>query len=202
MTIFEQVKAAVPLKDAAERYGFKATRTCMIRCPFHNDSNPSMKLNPSYFYCFGCGENGDVIDFVGRLFGIKPIDAAKKLATDFGLDYAAGEAVIRPQVYRKADVYNDRERECFGVLCDYLHLLEEWKITYAPKTPDEDFDDRFVEACQRLGYIEYLIYFIIDEDIEDRHEVVNELITNGTIGNLRKRIEKIREENRYEQYEQ
>ncbi|MCC8169900.1 MAG: CHC2 zinc finger domain-containing protein [Oscillospiraceae bacterium] len=202
MTIFEQVKAAVPLKDAAERYGFKVTRTCMICCPFHNDSNPSMKLNSSYFYCFGCGENGDVIDFVNRLFDIKPIDAAKKLAVDFGLDYAAGDAVVRPQVYHKADVYSDRERECFGILCDYLHLLEEWKITFAPKTPDEDFDDRFVEACQRLGYIEYLIDFIIDEDIEDRHEVVNELITDGTIGNLRKRIEKIREENRYEQYEQ
>lgn len=123
---------------------------------------------------------------------------------DFGIDTgcAADDAVVRPQVYRKIDVYNDRERECFGVLCDYLHLLEEWKITFAPKTPDEDFDDRFVEACQRLGYIEYLIDFIIDEDIEDRHEVVNELITDGTIKNLQERIQRLQEEGYYEQYEQ
>ena len=37
---------------------------------------------------------------------------------------------------------------CFRVLTDYLHLLEDWKVRYAPKTPDEPYDDRFVEACQ------------------------------------------------------
>ncbi|MCD8026788.1 MAG: CHC2 zinc finger domain-containing protein [Clostridiales bacterium] len=66
MNIFEQVKSAVPLPAAAEQYGIKATHD-MICCPFHNDHTPSMKLNPNYFYCFGCGENGDVIDFVGKL---------------------------------------------------------------------------------------------------------------------------------------
>ena len=37
---------------------------------------------------------------------------------------------------------------CFRVLTDYLHLLEDWKVRYAPKTPEEALDDRFVEACQ------------------------------------------------------
>ena len=45
---------------------------------------------------------------------------------------------------------------CFRVLTDYLHLLEDWKVRYAPKTPDDALDDRFVEACQMLDYIEYL----------------------------------------------
>ena len=41
---------------------------------------------------------------------------------------------------------------------DYLHLLEDWKVRYAPKTPDDDLDDRFVEACQMIDYIEYLAF--------------------------------------------
>ncbi len=45
---------------------------------------------------------------------------------------------------------------CFRVLTDYLHLLEDWKVRYAPKTPDDALDDRFVEACQMIDYIEYL----------------------------------------------
>ena len=45
---------------------------------------------------------------------------------------------------------------CFRVLTDYLHLLEDWKVRYAPKTPEEALDDRFVEACQMHCPIEYM----------------------------------------------
>ena len=53
----------------AERYGIKVNRNGMCVCPFHNDKNPSMKVDRR-FYCFGCGATGDVIDFVSRLHGI------------------------------------------------------------------------------------------------------------------------------------
>lgn len=86
MTIFEKVKASFILKDAVEHYGIKLVGNNMICCPFHNDRHPSMKLNDDYSYCFGCGETGDVVDFVSKLFGIKPFEASKRLATDFGID--------------------------------------------------------------------------------------------------------------------
>ena len=44
-----------------------------------------MKLNERYFYCFGCGATGDVIDLVARLFVLRSFEAAQKLAQDFGL---------------------------------------------------------------------------------------------------------------------
>ena len=84
MTFFETVKNAVTVKQAAEHYGCKVNRGDMICCPFHDDRHPSMKLNEDYFYCFGCGTTGDVIDFVARLFGLSSYEAAKKLAY---LDY-------------------------------------------------------------------------------------------------------------------
>ena len=68
MTLFELVKQAVCVPEAATYYGLQVSRNRMVCCPFHNDRHPSMKLNERYFYCFGCGATGDVIDLVARLF--------------------------------------------------------------------------------------------------------------------------------------
>ena len=43
------------------------------------------------------------------------------------------------------------------MLRDYLHLLEEWRTTCAPKTPNEEMDDRFVEALLMVDCVEYLL---------------------------------------------
>ncbi len=86
MDLFTQIKMAVSVKEAAEYYGLEVNRGNMVCCPFHNDRTPSMKLNEDYFYCFGCGATGDVIDLVAKLFNLSSYDAAKKLAYDFGID--------------------------------------------------------------------------------------------------------------------
>ena len=83
MNIFETVKAAVTVRQAAEHYGLKINRSGMICCPFHDDRHPSLKLNEDYFYCFGCGAKGDVIDFVARLLDLSAYEAAQRLAADF-----------------------------------------------------------------------------------------------------------------------
>lgn len=90
MNIFEEVKAAVSVREAVAFYGIKVNRSNMCCCPFHRDRQPSMKVDGKEFgkfYCFGCGETGDVIDFVEKLFGLAPADAAKKLAEDFHIPY-------------------------------------------------------------------------------------------------------------------
>ena len=158
MNLFETVKSAVTVKQAAEHYGCKINRSDMICCPFHDDRHPSMKLNRDYFYCFGCGATGDVIDFVARLFGLSSYEAAKKLAHDFGIDPdkpPAAMALKKP--YPLARAFRDEEMYCQRVLCDYLHLLEHWKIEYVPQSPEDDLDDRFVEACHMIEYIDHLL---------------------------------------------
>ena len=70
---------------------------------------------------------------------------------------------------------------CFRVLTDYLHLLEDWKVRYAPKTPEEALDDRFVEACQMLCHIEYMADILTVGDLEERVAVVDELMKDGKI---------------------
>lgn len=86
MKLFESVKAAVTLRRAAETYGLRVLPNGMTCCPFHEDRHPSLKLNEDYFFCFGCGASGDVIDFTARLFGISLKDAAEKLAADFSIN--------------------------------------------------------------------------------------------------------------------
>ena len=150
MTIYETIKAAISVKQAAEHYGLKVNRNGMACCPFHNDRHPSLKLNEDYFFCFGCGAKGDVIDLVARLFNLTSLQAAQKLASDFGLDPKppTAAAMVKPK-HPYIRQFREDERLCSRVLTDYLHLLEDWKVRYAPKTPDDALDDRFVE-CQEI----------------------------------------------------
>lgn len=113
MNLFEAVKAAVTPHMAAERYGLPVRQGNMICCPFHADRTPSMKLNEDYFYCFGCGASGDVIDLAARLFGLSGYDAAKKLAADFGI--TGQKPSILAKLQRGAS-QAETERRCFRVL--------------------------------------------------------------------------------------
>ena len=195
MNVFEAIKAAVPMREAAEHYGLRVLPNGMACCPFHEDHHPSLKLNEDYFFCFGCGAKGDVIDLVARLFDLSSYEAAQKLAADFGLDPKppTAAAMVKP---KRPYIRQFREDEmlCFRVLMDYLHLLEDWKVRYAPKTPDDDLDDRFVEACQMIDYIEYLADILTVGDLEERVAVVDELMKESKIAFLRNYVARKRKE--------
>ena len=189
MTIYEIIKAAISVKQAAKHYGLNVNRNGMACCPFHNDRHPSLKLNEDYFFCFGCGAKGDVIDLVARLFDLSSYEAAQKLAADFGLDPKppTAAAMVKP---KRPYIRQFRENEmlCFRVLTDYLHLLEDWKVRYAPKTPEEALDDRFVEACQMHCYIEYMADVLTVGDLEERVALVDKLMQDGKIAFLQEYI--------------
>ena len=128
MNLFETVKSAVTVKQAAEYYGCKVNRGDMICCPFHDDRHPSMKLNRDYFYCFGCGATGDVIDFVARLFGLSSYEAAKKLAYDFGIDPdkpPAAMALKKPYPLRRISAtMRYTASGCSAIICICWNALE------------------------------------------------------------------------------
>ena len=76
--IFDQIKEQISTREAAERYGLEIDRYGKTLCPFHEDHDPSMKIDRN-FVCFGCGAKGDVITFTSLLFRLSPYEAAKKL---------------------------------------------------------------------------------------------------------------------------
>ena len=195
MNQFESVKAAVNLRQAAEHYGLTVSRNGMTCCPFHTDQHPSMKLNEDYFYCFGCGASGDVIDFTGRLFGISLKDAAEKLVADFSIS-----ADTKPVATRQNPSRLD-ELHCRRVLTDYLHLLKVWKNRYAPRTPEDSLDDRFVESCQQYDRIAGLLE-MLDEAIPTEHRhAVSALIADGSIAFWERIVTENQKEERHRVYE-
>ena len=175
MNQFESVKAAVPLRQAAETYGLSVSRNGMTCCPFHEDRHPSLKLNKDYFYCFGCHASGDVIDFTGRLFGISLKDAVTKLAADFGVSEDARQVSVRQNPFRLDEL------RCRRALTDYLHLLKKWKTQYAPNTPEDSLDDRFVESCQQYDRIAGLLEMLDEASPTQRSHAVSALTADGSV---------------------
>ena len=175
MKLFESVKAAVPLRQAAETYGLSVSRNGMTCCPFHEDRHPSMKLNEDYFFCFGCGASGDVIDFTAKLFGIDLKDSAEKLAADFGIPADAKPVAVRQNPSRL------NELRCPRALTDYLHLLKKWKTQYSPNTPEDSLDDRFVESCQQYDRIAGLLEMLDEASSTQRSHAVSALTADGSI---------------------
>lgn len=160
MNLFQTVKSAVTVRQAAALYGLPITTTGMTRCLFHEDHTPSMKMNVTYYYCFGCGATGDVIDLTARLFDLSSLQATRKLAQDFGLGSdkppSSAVALSKPPTF-PSDAQQENIAYCIRVLHNYRNLLTRWRIKYAPHSPEESLDDRFVEALHMLGIVDDLM---------------------------------------------
>ena len=186
--VFEAVKQSVTVREAAQMYGIEVNRSGMACCPFHDDKNPSLRLNEEYFYCFGCGATGDVIDFTARLYNLSPKEAAEKLAQDFGLAYDS-HAPPRRRYFRQkteAQKFKEDRDHAFRVLADYFHLLRKWETDYSPKTPEENPDPRFMEAIQKKDYMGYLLDFFLEDSPEEQKLWMAE--HQSEIANLERRV--------------
>ena len=186
-SVFEVVKQSVTAREAAEHYGIAVGRGGMACCPFHDDRHPSMKVD-TRFHCFGCGADGDVIDFTARLYNLAPREAAEKLAQDFGLAYDSQAPPRRRYIRQRSEGQKFRENRdhAFRVLADYYHLLRKWETDYSPKTPEENPHPRFMEAIQRKDYIGYLLDFFLEDGSEEQKLWLAE--HQSEIANLERRV--------------
>lgn len=192
--VFEVVKQSVSTREAAAFYGIEVKRNGMACCPFHEDKNPSMKVDQR-FHCFGCGADGDVMDFTAKLFDLSPKEAAEKLAQDFGLIYDSQAPPRRRYVRQKTEAQQFREdrQRCYRVLSDYHHLLKKWESDHSPRTPEEEPHPRFVEAIQKKTYVEYLLDLFLYESEEEQKAWIAE--HTAEITHLERRL-KIMAENK------
>lgn len=169
MINYAHIKQSITTRQAAESFGIPVNSHGMAVCPFHDDHNPSMKVDEN-FYCFGCGATGDVITFTSRLFGIAPASAARKLAMDFGI---SAEVPSEYPVNSKSQTQQDFENWCnFAreTLRAYNQLLFEWKFL-APNEPGEDFHFLFVEALQNSARVKYLLCTLAFGTEEEKREI-------------------------------
>lgn len=109
MSIFEEVKEQLNIRQVIEHYGFKVNRARQFTCPFHNDHKPSASIKNDYFNCFVCGTGGDLITFTAKYLGLSNLEAAKELVREFGLNIDIDTAEERKAQYiaeykRRAEV--------------------------------------------------------------------------------------------------
>ena len=189
MSTYERIEQTVTTRHAAERYGLSVNRSGMTRCPFHEDHNPSMKVD-ARFYCFGCHASGDVIDFTARLFGLSPYAAAQKLETDFGID-AEHEPL---PFHNHAEPTQDRERLCICVLREYLRHLRIWQLRYRPEEPGDPIHPLCEEALKRIPEVNYYLDCLHDKG--QSAETARMLCEEGHIQRLSKYLGTLSEKER------
>ena len=88
----DEVRARTDIVSVIERYVTlkRAGRRFRGLCPFHGEKTPSFNVDPEagYFKCFGCGEGGDVFQFVQKIENLTFPEALERLALAAGITLA------------------------------------------------------------------------------------------------------------------
>ena len=156
--IFQDIKDRVDLGDLVRFYGLEVDSGGFACCPFHNERHPSFKVYEDHYHCFGCGEHGDHVDFVQKLYGLSNIEAAKQINKDFGLGLETGEIAkpIKPRL-RKNDEFKMWIDESVHTLIEYKKLLAYWERIYSPRSPIDNVNERYLESIHNKAYVEHCI---------------------------------------------
>ena len=164
------IKSMVSTPELLAFYGFKRNRAGFICCPFHGEKTPSMKVYDGQrgFYCFGgCGEHGDIIDFVKKYFNLSFYDALEKINNDFclGLPIKGGneesrkkaqaEAKKRRQEKELINAHHERLKKAYYSASDEWAKLDRQKQLYAPKSAEEPPHSLFLEAIKNIETAAY-----------------------------------------------
>lgn len=86
----EKIKERLSIEDVISSYIKldRAGKNLKGKCPFHNEKTPSFFVSPDRggYYCFGCGEKGDIFSFVEKFEGLDFMGAMKLLAERAGVE--------------------------------------------------------------------------------------------------------------------
>lgn len=128
-----------------------------------------MKVD-SRFHCFGCGVDGDVIDFTAKMFQLSLRQAAEKLASDFGLSATGTFPLIR---YKLVEKPSNPKEQLYKILCSYRALLANWRMAYAPKNPEASLHPCFVASLHYADRVQYLLDILLQEGPNEKQQLLN-----------------------------
>ena len=122
------------------------------------------------FHCFGCGADGDVIDFTAKLFQLSLLQAAEKLAADFGLSATGTFPLIR---YKLVEKPLNQKEQFYKILCSYRFLLANWRMAYAPKNPEASLHPCFVASLHYSDRVQYLLDILLLGNLPEKQQLLN-----------------------------
>ena len=195
MNVFRAVKENVTARQVAEHYGLKVSSNGMACCPFHDDHNPSLKLDERYS-CFGCQATGDAIDFAAAYLQLSPLEAAKQLAAEFNIPYdtqekgkspmSSTEQLLGMKVIQERRAFLDWKRKTLSELASFFRILEDCKERYAPRTRDEPWSPSFIQSCNDQTLVNLYTFLLEQAPEEDQRALFGERAS--TIDALARRV--------------
>ena len=101
-------------------------------CPFHGEKTPSFYVNESkqIYKCFGCGEGGDVINFVMKMENLDFIDAVKVLAQKYGIEINTNMDEESKKKLEKIKKFQDIHTEAARFYFSNLHTKKNSGYAY------------------------------------------------------------------------
>lgn len=134
----KEIKKKLGITTVLAHYNLKADKNHMLNCPFHNDTNASMKIYPqtNTFNCFGCGKNGDQIEFIQEKEQLTKHEALLKAT---GLCGATGSVNNKPKQVENQPKGNHSE------ILTKLFKSFQFGLKFAPK-PKEYLKERNLNA--------------------------------------------------------
>ena len=151
------VKERYDLRDyLTSEWGLKGATTghmLKVPCPFHAESNPSLAIYADGYYCYGCGERGDILDWVGKRLGLDVRASLELLEGSQALPEIVHVAYPKPEVERPIGVGR------FRLVATLRALFEEGAAGLAGSPAQKYCESRgWSERTQKafgLGYFSY-----------------------------------------------
>lgn len=107
--IFQQLKD-IPFPEVFQAFNNGEIRKNKAHCPFHQDKTPSFHIYQDGYKCFSCGVAGDNVSFVSALYDLQPLEAAKVIAYQFGIE-VNDKPLSKKEKVRLAKKKAERERK-------------------------------------------------------------------------------------------
>lgn len=186
--IFKDIKQSISILTVIRRYAGieleQRGRDFRGLCPFHQERSPSFTVTPgkNMFYCFGCGTGGDAVAFVSQLHGLKPIEAAKLIAQDFGLT-VDNRPLTREQRTRIRERQKQRELEralLEWATDSYIELAHLRRCLFYVLVGPGDFYE-YPELVFLFQYVDHLLDVLSYGTLADKKALL-ELHMNDKLG--------------------
>lgn len=166
----EYIKENIPVSSVVRLYGYEPDSKGFMRCPFHHDPTPSLKIYDSGsrkgWYCFGCHAGGSVIDFVMKHEPCSFAAAVKAIDSHLNLGLLTVEDFLTQEEYRRTQSLLDRTEKIFLDAADAVQFLIEnqlsendkvWRCIDQKPVPERSADEwtRYLSLRENMKYLEY-----------------------------------------------
>lgn len=195
MTVFDVIKENLTTRQIIANEGFYISRNGMMKCPFHDDHHPSLNVKER-FKCFACGEYGDGINFVAKLYGLSLLNAAKKIADSFALSYDNSNGNQSPKSIQKVKsdrvLFAEKKRDLLSALSALVSMIALAEREYVPTNPeDATWHPFYIEAMQIKDYVLYLYDYVLFEISTAELEKEMDELTQE-VGKLGRKLDAVR----------